>query len=89
MTQQRNVDTLTWEQKEISLKLFSIATFLVSGLIKKICDRPTWNSSRRSRVQFYSHIENIKPVCFVTGKRMKTSFIYSVFTSTFFYCSAV
>lgn len=33
----------TCEQKEISLKLFSIATFLVSGLTKKICDLPTWN----------------------------------------------
>lgn len=26
----------TWEQKEISLKLFSMTTFLVSGLTKKI-----------------------------------------------------
>lgn len=37
----RNAVLHTCEQKEISLKLFSMATFLVSGLTKKIWDLPT------------------------------------------------
>lgn len=37
----RNTGLHTCEQKEISLKLFSMATFLVSGLTKKTWDRPT------------------------------------------------